>query len=272
MKKLTGFLACAMSMAVVLGTMVFPVDARAAATKWYVTYDEGKNDYFFTNAPATGNWSNASELDKVFKEGDTIVVSGEGKGMNIQDTIAVTKTIGELAITGNASMVVEAPRVNLAYSVVGSAAVLNVPFVDNAAVYPGAIMQVNGSVGKFVVDYTNESSGNHPAFGVTGTVDEALVKYEKSLLTPGTIYNVAKGKFTSTSEGACEAESSDYSLVPGGSSAPAVQAPAAAPAPEQKQLDAVPKTGNFQLSESFVFFLLAAVFAIGAVAFKKKEN
>ena len=269
MKKISSLLACAMSFAIVLGTLVFPVNARAAATTWYVKYDEGKNDYFFSDAPDTGNWANASELDRYFKEGDTIIVDGVGKGANLQDKVSVSKTIGELAVIGCANIIVEAPRATKAYSVVGSTAVLNIPFVDNAAAYPGAVIQVNGSVGKFTVDYNGDASGNHPAFGVTGTVDEASVKYEKSLLVPGTIYSIVKGKFVSDDDGVCKVEAGEYSLTPGGSSAPAA-APSATPA--TKQLDAVPKTGNLQLSESFVFFLLAAVFAIGAVAIRKKEN
>lgn len=274
MKKIMKLAALAMSLALVLGLSWTPIKAEAAATVWYVTYDDGADDYFFTDAPATGNWANAHGLDKYLKDGDTIIVSGDGKADGKQFTLNFSKTIGELAVSNSASVIVNAPRVNKVYSVVNSSAVINASYVDEADAYPGGILQVNGNVGKFVVDYSTESTGNHPQFGCSGTVDVAVVKYEKSLLTAGTIYSVAKGKFTSDEDGVCEAESGEYSLTPGASTAPAAAPSTNLSATPQagKQLDAVPKTGAVQFSESIVFFLLAAAFAIGAFAMRKKAN
>ena len=59
------------------------------------------------------------------------------------------------------------------------------------------------------------------------------------------------------------AKKATATAAPKAAAAPAANAPA-------KKLDAVPKTGASELSESIVFFMLAAVFAVGAVVYKKK--
>lgn len=273
MKKFMKLAAMAMTLAMVLGLSFPSLKAQAAATTWYVTYDSGKNDYFFTDAPATNNWAGASTLDRYINDGDIVIISGDGCGSGKQYTLNISKTIGELAISNYANVIVNAPRVNKVYSVVNSVGVVNAAYVDNAAAYSGSALQINGNVGNFTADYSGEGSGVHPAFGCSGTVDVAVAKYEKSLLAPGTFYSVAKGKFVSNDDGVCKVESGEYSLTPGASSAPAAT-PATAPAAPAsgKVLDSVPKTGATQLSECLIFFMLATVFAIGAFAARKKAN
>ena len=270
MKKILKLAAVAMSMAMVLGLSFPAVKAQAAATTWYVTYDKDTRNYYFTDAPDTGNWAGAEALDSYFNDGDIIVINGDGLGYQISYRLTVSKTISELAFTNGAKVIVDAPRVNKTYSVVNSVGVVNAPFVDEVASYVGNPIQVNGNVGKLVVDYSGEG---YPSYGVSGTVDEATLKTDLHYMSPVTIYSIQAGKCVCNDKGICTAKESQYSTTPGGSSAPAA-APAANPAAPAtgKVLDSVPKTGATQLSECLVFFTLATVFAIGAFAARKKAE
>lgn len=268
MKKIGKLTALALGLALVAGLLHTPVKAEAATpTTWYVTYDYLTDNYYFTDAPKSNNWSSADGLDGAFKEGDTIVVDGDGRNPG-QKSIKVTKTVGELAFSNTANVVVRAPRVNKTYAVVGATGIVNADFVDEANAYPGATLQINGNVGTLVADYSKDPT---PVFGVSGTVDVATVKTQEHYYSPVTVYSIAKGACVVDNLGRITAKTSQYSETPGASSAPAATAPAASTeASNGKVLDSVPKTGALQISESAIFFLLAAMFALGAVVYKKK--
>lgn len=257
MKHLKVFLTMALCLAMVLAFAKTPVKAEAAeATTWYISYDGGSSDWYISTDKYY--WSRI-DLTGI-KEGDNVVVDADNK-CDKQLVLHIAPSINELAVVGGASVAVNVPHVNHAYSVNGSTTAINCN-VSSVDAYHTGVIQVNGNVDKLVAHYDDSAD---TMFGVSGTVGQANVKWTKDLLSNNTtVYNVAKGKMVTNQWGWVSLEDGDYSLTP-------TAATTAAPQKDnKKQLDAVPKTGVAGERESFIFFGLAAVFAIGAVVYKKK--
>jgi len=269
MKNLKKVMTLVMTLALVAGFVQVPVVKAEAAepTTWYITYDKGTKDWY--GSMDNYNWSFPDLTN--FKAGDNLIINADGEYLD-QYTVRCPQAINELSIIGGSNVIVYAPYVEHAVSVTSSTGVIhsNVGKVD--AYYSGVI-QVEGNVGWLVANYTYEEN-EMVIFGVTGTVDKANCKYTGNLINnTTTIYNVAKGKLVTNDRGFVPLNEGEYSLVPTGSTT--VAAPAAGQAAagsNGKQLDAVPKTGAMGVSESAIFFGLAAVFAIGAVVYKKKAH
>lgn len=247
------------ALSLALGMFSMKIDAQAEAKTWYIRYDDGTSAWYASTDQK--NWSYADL--SLMEEGDNVVIDASGRDLP-QFTLHAPKKIGELTAGGKASAVVYAPYVNHAYATTGGALSVNAP-VGLAEGYQGAAIQVNDNVDRLVGHY-DPNGVELTLIGVKGTVNQANVKWDKNLLSNElTIYNVAAGKLKTNEWGYVHFENdTDYSLTPGAAAAtPAANAPA-------KKLDAVPRTGASELSESIVFFMLAAVFAVGAVVYKKK--
>lgn len=270
MKVLKKLVALATTAAVFAACLAVFAPAKAEAaetpTKWYVTYDSGSNRWYGSNDGV--NWS--SDDLTGFKAGDTLVVNADN-ATPTQYEIWVPAAVGELAIVKGANVVIHTSYVDHVYVVGQSIGVVDAN-VNKAEAYTTGVLQINGNVNEFIAYY---ESGQDTIFGVSGTVGKANVKWKGDLLSnTSTIYNVQKGKLVTNNSGWVDLEegkdcSRDASLqtypVTGGAAA------AAKAATSEKQLDKVPKTGFFKvLPESLLFFGLAAVFAVGAVCYRKK--
>lgn len=257
MKHLKVFLTIAISLAMVVAFCQTPVKAQAAgATTWYLTYDVGTGAWYGSTDKVYWSYPDISKM----QAGDNLVIDADNAN-SVQFIVNAPQSINELAVVGGASVVVNAPYVAHAYSVNGATTAINsnVGLVD---AYHTGVIQVNGNVDKIVGHYDDSAE---TIFGVSGTVGQANVKWTKDLLSNNTtVYNVAKGKMTTNEWGWVPLEEGDYSLTPSASTTTTKANTT------QKQLDSVPKTGVAGMRESFIFFALAAVFAIGAVVYKKK--
>jgi len=256
MKHLKVFLAMAICLAMIVAFCQTPVKAQAAgATTWYITYDKGNSAWYGSTDQV--NWSYPGLTN--MQPGDNLVINGD-YGTSQQYIIYAPQNINELAVTGGANVVVNAPYVAHAYSIDGATTVVNCN-VGSVDAYCSGVIQINGNVDKFASHYEYEKA---TIYGVSGTVGQANVTWNKNLLnTNDTLYNIKAGKLVANPSGYVILEEGDYSLTP--SAATTTKANTTT-----KQLDAVPKTGVAGVRESFVFFALAAVFALGAVVYKKK--
>lgn len=234
----------------------------ADVTTWYITYDSSSDAWYGSSDGV--NWS-YPDLTK-FQAGDKLVVNADGK-CSKQITLNCPQTISELAFTGGSNAVVKAPYVTRAYAVNGSTGVVNSD-VGTAEAYYTGVLQINGNVDKFIAYYDDS---NKTVFAVTGTVNQANVKWTGDLLSnKTTVYNVKKGKLFTNEWGWVSLEEGDYSLTPTASTTTTTTTTTDSTA-SGKTLDDVPKTGaESGISESIIFFSLAAVFAIGAIVYKKK--
>ncbi len=260
MKTVRKTIALVTALACVFGLLWAPVRAEAAESKtWYVVYDEG-NDRWAASSDNKASWSDTSLSS--FADGDNLVIDGGGFGKSI--TLTTDKSIGELAFTGTGACIVYAKKVNHMYAVNGATGIVNADVV-NADAYPGNVLQINGNVGTFTGHYED---GKVTAFAVTGTVDKAQVL--SSYMWPNSeavIYNVAAGKLMTNSAGNVIIEEQYYSTT---ATASIVTADSKA---QGKTLDKVPATGeDFDFSKALIFFMLAGVFAVGAVCYRKKAN
>ena len=262
MKNLKKMLSLAVTLAVVFCALNVPVKANAAESKtWYVTYDAA-NARWAASADNKKTWSSADLAS--FAAGDSIVIDADGVVVEQITSFTVYQNVKEIAFTGKALAAVTAPYVEHVYSVNGSTGVVN-GNVGSVDAYAGAVVQVNGNVNTFTAHYEN----GIPKFAVTGTVGTAYVKWNKNWLgTDVPAYNVVAGKFISDEDGAVRLEAGQYTeTAPAAPQAPATEQKA----PESgKVLDSVPKTGFVGLSETLIFLLIAAVFAGGALAYKKR--
>ena len=247
------------ALSLALGVFSIKIDAHAETKTWYIRFDQPTDSWYASTDQK--NWSFADL--SLMEEGDNVVIDASGRDLH-QITIYAPKSIGELAFAGKAAAVVYAPYVAHAYACTGATGSVN-STVGLAESYQGSTLQVNGNVDKFVGNY-DPTEAEKTFFKVTGTVNQANVKWDKQLLNNElTIYNVKEGKLRTNEWGFVHFEKDTYySLTPAASTAQAAQAATG------KKLDAVPKTGASELSESIVFFMLAAVFAVGAVVYKKK--
>lgn len=267
-KKLVALATTAVVIAACLAVFV-PAKAEAAETptKWYVTYDSGSGRWYGSNDGV--NWANDDLTG--FKAGDTLVVNADN-ATPVQYEIRVPAAVGELAIIKGANVVIYASYVDHVYVVGQSVGVINAN-VNKAEAYTTGVLQINGDVNEFTAYY---ESGQDPNFAVSGTVGKANVKWTGDVLSnKTTIYNVAKGKLypDQYSKIVVLEKGKDCSTDPSAQTYPVTSGAAAAAkaATSEKQLDKVPKTGFFEaLPESILFFGLAAVFAIGAVCYRKK--
>ena len=264
MKNVKRIFAALAGIAMVLALVTVPsVATRAEEAKtWYVTYDTGTGKWYSSNDKQ--NWS-VYDLTK-FGAGDSLLIDADGASVP-QLTLRLSQPINELGFVNGASAVVYAPSANHVYSVLGAVGSFNGD-VAKVDAYSTGVVQINGNVDTFVANYT--STEDKCVFGVSGTVRKANVKWTGNLLANDTtVYNVAKGKLVTNQWGTVDLKEGEYTLDPAAAPAPAATAatPAATP-----QLDKVPKTGAFGVSESLIFFGLATVFAVGAVVYKKKAN
>ena len=264
MKNVKRIFAALAGIAMVLALVTVPsVATRAEEAKtWYVTYDTGTGKWYSSNDKQT--WS-VYDLTK-FAAGDSIVIDADGQDVP-QLTVVVYQPANEVAFINKASATVTAPSANHVYAVLGAVGVFN-GNVTKVDAYGNGVVQINGNVDTFVANYT--STEEKIMFGVSGTVRQANVKCTGNRLdNKKTIYNVKAGKFYPNASGVVELKDDEYTTDPAAAPAPAATAatPAATP-----QLDKVPKTGAFGVSESLIFFGLATVFAVGAVVYKKKAN
>lgn len=250
------------ALSLALGMFSIKIDAQAEAKTWYIHYDTGSDAWYASNDKKSWSFADLSLME----EGDNVVIDEGGAATGRQLTLHAPKKIGELVFAGGVSGVIYAPYVQHAYAVTGATGVVNSD-VYLAESYQGSTLQVNGNVDTFVGNY-DPNDVEKTFFGVTGTVKKANVKWTNNLLDNSlTIYNVQAGKLKTNEWGWVSFEKdTEYSLTPSADQA-AAQAATATPG---KKLDAVPKTGASELSESIVFFMLAAVFAVGAVVYKKK--
>ena len=252
-------LAAALVMLVTLG--LAPVKSYAAdATTWYVRYDVNSGRWFVSTDLT--DWKDAN-LDSL-QAGDKVVIDACGEDAP-ELILTAYQNIGELAFTSKANAKVTAPYVASVYTLNDAIGVVNAN-VGTADSYYGTVMQVNGNVEKFTGHYDPDEAVIN-TFAVTGTVGEANVKFTGNRLSNSTtIYNVAADAFKTDAKGLVNLTESQYSLT-----APAASATVTAENPaSEKVLDSVPNTGSFGVEESMVFFMLSAVFAIGAVVYKKK--
>lgn len=267
MKKIVKLVSLALTLAVAFGLLYRPVNANAAGpATWYVVFDVNSNKYFASTDKA--NWMSLWDMDKYFGAGDNIVVDAAWAATPTDVEITVHAAAGEIAFIGGTKGIVYGTTCKNTYAMDGSTGILHMTKVDNVTGIAGGTIQVFGDVGKLTSDYSKEAEGKYFIYGVTGTVDEALIKYHNSYLYPGTVYNIKAGKcYCSATNGIANFYFGDYDTEPG--AAPA--APATAPAADGgKTLDKVPKTGANEISTSAIFFMLAAILALGAVAYKKK--
>lgn len=249
------------ALSLALGVFSMKIDAQAEAKTWYIRYSTSANAWYASADQKSWSFADLSLME----EGDNVVIDASGLTLP-QFTIHAPKKIGELVFASGVSAIVYAPYVQHAYAVTGATGVVNSD-VYLAESYQGSTLQVNGNVDTFVGNY-DPNDVEKTFFGVTGTVKKANVKWTNNLLNNSlTIYNVQAGKLRTNEWGWVSFEKdTEYSLTP---SADAAAAATQAQTPGKK-LDAVPKTGASELSESIVFFMLAAVFAVGAVVYKKK--
>lgn len=248
--------------AVMIVTLSGMKDVKAYAddaVTWTVYYDGGSGKYV-VNSARLGYWSEGIEfIDQYMVEGDNIVVDAHGEAGTPMITITVSKRIGQAVAKDGAIAYFKAPTVDYAYVATSGTIIVEATTTKAVDVYPGQVVQIFGNVDKFVA-YYKDGGPAYPRFGVTGTVKEAYVNYTGSVYSADKpVYNVAANTLNSDEYGRVSLAEGKYSLTA------TVEAPA-----KKKQLDAVPKTGAETVPESLVFFALAAVFAIGAVAFKKK--
>lgn len=237
-------------------------------TVWTVTYNstDGK---WYAASPRLGYWTGADIINSNGRDGDHIVFDAVNNVLPIQE-FSFAFNFGDVVATNGAFISLTCSSANKVYVAgTGSTLIVSAPQVNNLEVYPGQVIQVIGNVTNVLAHYGYD--GTYPRFGVTGTVARANVNHNgnnESANTP--IFGLAAGLCTSNDTGVVSLNASQYSLTPvaspvGSTPAAATQKPATG-----KTLDAVPKTGSNGVQESVVFFMLAAVFAIGALAMKKK--
>lgn len=263
MKNFKKIMTVIMCLALVFAFMQTPVKAEAAEpVTWTIRYDTGSNMWYGTNS--TWNYWTVPDLSSM-SAGDNVVIDANGQSLP-QYAIWAPQPIGELAFVGNVNGAVYAPSVQKAYASSGCVGVV-FSNVNIAESYPNAALQVQGNVNQVKCYYDYE--GSITSIGVSGTVGQANVKWTGDMISNNTtIYNIPAGKFVTNQYGIVDLKAGEYSLVPGVAATPATGAGAGSGS--GKQLDAVPKTGAAGLSESLIFFGLAAVFAIGAIVYKKK--
>lgn len=270
-KKILAFAVVLTGVVAGLGIAALPLASYAAETptKWYLTYDEGTSRWYGSSDGV--NWSDDSLSS--FKAGDTLIINADNQNQGAQYIVWCPAAIGELAIINKANVVVNASYVDHFYVVGNATGVVN-GNVNKAEAYPTGVLQINGDVNEFVANYED---GKDTAFAVTGTVGKANVKWTGNVLAnTTTIYNVAKGKLIPDqySKHVVLEDGKDCSTDPAAQTYPASGSASAASTEakaEEKQLDKVPKTGFLNvLPESLLFFALAAVFAVGAVCYRKK--
>lgn len=230
------------------------------AVTWNVNYNNVSGKYVVYST-RLGYWSEGlSFIEELMKDGDNIVVDAQDFSDAPMVTISVSKRIGQAVAGKGACAYFKAPAVDSAYVANGGTIIVESPEVKLAEVYPGHVVQIIGNVDKFVAHYKN-GGPTYPRFGVSGTAKEAYVNYTGSIYSADKpIYNVAANTLNSDEYGRVNLKENQYSLTPKAEEQPV----------QKKQLDAVPKTGDVAIPESLVFLMLAAVFAVGAVAFKKK--
>lgn len=248
--------------AVMIVTLSGMKDLKAYADEavtWTVYYDEVSGKYV-VNSGRLGYWSEGlSFIEELMVEGDNIIVDTHGVANPPMVTISVSKRVGQAVASNGANAYIKAPAIDLAYVANGGTLIAEASVVSLAEVYPGQVVQIMGNVNKFVAHYKDGGS-TYPKFGVTGTAKEAYVNYTGNIHSADSpIYNVVANVLNSDENGKVSLKEGQYSLT----------LKAEEPA-KKKQLDAVPKTGDVAIPESLVFLMLAAVFAVGAVAFKKK--
>lgn len=247
--------------AVMIVTLSGLKDVKAYAEEnvtWTAYYDDVSGAYV-VYSDRLGFWTMyVSAIEDYMIDGDNIVVDAHNVAAPML-TLEVSKKIGQAVAANGAKAYFKAPAVEKAYVATSGTIVVEAPVTQLAEIHPGHVVQIIGNVDKFVAHY-KDGGPTYPTFGVTGTVKEAYVDHTGSVYSADKpIYNVAANKLNSNEHGTVTLAEGEYSLTP------VAEAPA-----QKKQLDAVPKTGAETVSESLVFFMLAAVFAIGAVAFKKK--
>lgn len=227
---------------------------------WTVYYDD-VNSAWAVYSDRLGFWTvYVSAVEDYMIDGDNIVVDTHNVTTAPKLELVVSKRVGQAVAANGAVAYIKAPAIESAYVATSGTLIAEAPTVDFVKVYPDHIVQILGNVNKFEAHYEYNST-KHPRFGVSGTVKEAYVNYTGSIFSADKpIYNVAANKLNSDENGEVKLLEGQYSLTPTAAEEPA----------KKKQLDAVPKTGDIAIPESLVFIMLAAVFAVGAVAFKKK--
>lgn len=229
------------------------------AVTWTVYYDD-VNAKYVVNSGRLGYWTEGiGIIDALMVEGDNIVVDAHDVADPPMITLNITKRIGQAVAKDGAIAYFKAPAVDSAYVATKGTIIVEAPMTQRVDVHPGHVVQIFGNVNTFVAHY-KDGGPTYPRFGVTGTAKEAYVQYTNSVYSADKpVYNVSENVLNSDDYGRVSLAEGKYSLTP------VAEAPA-----EKKQLDRVPKTGASAVSESLVFFMLAAVFALGAVVFKKK--
>lgn len=241
-------------------TMTQKVEASAEEKHsiWTVMYSG--TQYALKNDTMSDWVSSFDFMNTYMKDGDSIVINANNDASAPVVQFELTKKVGDLVALNGAYVLFTGPYVERAYVAEYGTLVVNGD-VGSAEVSRRHVLQISGNVDTFVAHY--ESSGtDYPVFAVTGTVKKANVNYTGDRHSAATtLYNIAKGKLVSNEKGVVSLKEGEYSLTP----------QAETPKKETgKQLDKVPATGAREISESFLFFMLSAAFALGAVICKKK--
>lgn len=266
MKNLKKVFALAMSVVTVIAmTLVPKVYANAEesdVTTWYVTFSGTR--YYVSNNKRNWWTEGLNAVDSEMKDGDHIIVNGDNACGDIAVEITVTKKVGDLCVTNGGNGIVYAPYAENVYVAGSGVLVAHVDTANKVDIYPEQTLQIIGNVNTFEAHYDSQRTA--PKFGVSGTVKKGTLKYrnDSSESYFGTIYDIAAGKCKGDANGIALIEKGQYSSTPS-------TTPAAKPGNNgKKELDSVPNTGAREISESFIFFALAAAFALGAVICKKK--
>lgn len=229
---------------------------------WYLTNAGGQ---WFASNNTINYWTgDTGMIAREMKDGDNIVVNADNVTSDLVK-LEVDKKIGDLVSMNGATASVTAPYAEKVY-VAGknSTLIATVGTANYVDVYPEQTIQVIGNVNNFTAHYTR-GVAEYPHFGVTGTVAHANVNYTGNWASVyDDIYGIPAGVFNSNAEGGVTLTMEQFSYTP--TAAPATQAPAGSKTDSQKQLDKVPQTGAFASTETIVFLMMAAVFAVAALS------
>lgn len=273
MKTLKKLITVALCMALSLSVLVLPSKAEASERTTYLVHADGGKWYYMKSTDAN-NWADASGLNNAMVDGDAVVIDGVGNDAADLTvcTLDITKRIGELAIAGGATGIVNAAGgVDLYYVTGGATGVVNGNVAKATASNQG-ILQVNGNVQELEVSYpvSYQSTDNDPKFAVQGKVNKATVKVNSECGIQ-TVYDIANNKAVSDKFGIIWLSDGEYSKETT-ASVNVAEANTTTAKTQDKELDDVPKTGSAGMATSLAFFAMAAILAVSAVVLKRRED